>query len=181
VIALRGNGNGVLDGAPNSAHIAVTETSTTVATTAGVNAGTPQAAVMAPTLTPGTRRTLTHLDLAFLQDLGYGPAGPTPTPSTTPIPTPMPIPEPPAMPALKGKAPKRTDLAKVTLAGTLLSPGAYVVYKIGKGKFIKAKGSDSAWKIVLKLKPGKNIIYIASFDPATGETSKLKKIVITRE
>lgn len=184
VIALRGNGVGVLDGATNSAHIAGTEMWPTIATTAGVPAGTMQNAVMDPTLATGVRRTLTQLDIAFLKDLGFGPAVASPTPSTTPIPaataTPTPVPTPPASPKLIGSPKIITTKSKITLSGILVSPGSYVVYKIGKGPFLKAKGAE-AWKIAIKLKPGKTIVTIASFDPVSGLTSGEKKITITKK
>jgi len=198
VIALRGNGTGVLDGDTDSAHISTNEVSTTITTTAGVPAGTAQKPVMNPNLpdrdpddtTKGVRRTLTQLDLAFLRDLGYGnPPSAAPTPSTTPIPlsTPVPppaatpVPNPPEAPTLVGKPKIKTTKPKITIGGTLLSPTAYVQFKIGtNGKFTKAKGT-TAWKITVKLKPGVNIVYIESYDPVSHLSSAMKKITITRK
>jgi hypothetical protein len=69
---------------------------------------------------------------------------------------------------------------KAKLTGKLTTRGAYVEYAVGKptGKYIKAKGGAN-WKITLKLKPGKNIFYIRSHDPATKLVSASNKIVIT--
>jgi hypothetical protein len=152
-----------------------------------------QEVAMDGTVTAGERKLLTTLDRLFLHDIGYDPSAsptpwptpalsPTPTPTPTPTATPeeTPAPTPPAPPILKGKAKLSTTLPKVTLTGKLSAPGAYVVYKIGNGKFTKARGGAS-WKIVLKLKPGKNLVTIASFDPATGLTSTVKKIVIVKK
>ncbi len=95
----------------------------------------------------------------------------TPTPAT---PTPTPAPVPPAPPTVKGKTKITTTLSKVTLTGTLAAPGAYVVYKIGNGPQKKASGG-ATWKIVLKLKPGKTLVTIASYDPASGLSSTAKR------
>jgi len=143
-----------------------------------------QSPVMASDLANGVRKKLTELDVAFMLDLDTVPPDPvdttvkgeaTPTPTPT-IETVVPL----STPVVAGKPPKSTQSSKVKLSGTLKTPGAYVVYKIGSGKYVKASGG-AAWKITLKLKPGKNIIYIASYNPATGETSAPKKIIITRK
>lgn len=84
---------------------------------------------------------------------------------------------PPAPPVMNGKPRQTTTKPKITLTGKLSAPGAYVEYKIGNGKYLKASGGAS-WKIIAKLKPGKNIVTIVSYDPATGLTSKPKSIVI---
>jgi uncharacterized repeat protein (TIGR03803 family) len=95
-----------------------------------------------------------------------------------PSPAPAPPATPPATPTIIGK-PKVTG-NKAMLSGKLATPGAYVEYAVGKPvKFIKAKGGAN-WKLTLKLKPGKNIFYIRSYDPATGKASAAKKIVINK-
>ncbi|MGH8047033.1 MAG: hypothetical protein ACREKL_07280 [Chthoniobacterales bacterium] len=185
VVAVMGSGTGLintmLNGNPDGAHIAANTMSKRLDDNS-IN----QEAVMTATLSKGERRFLTQLDLAFLQDLGYGPAmaapTPPPTPTPTPAPTPTPTPEPgvaPEQPILAGSAKIKTTKPKIKIGGTLLVEGAYVMYKIGSGPYIKAKGSGS-WSINLKLKPGKNIITIVTFDPMTGLMSKPKKITITR-
>lgn len=63
VIALMGTGVNLIDG--GGAHIASGTMSTRLSD------GLAQEAVMDPTITVGTRKTLTELDLAFLRDLGF--------------------------------------------------------------------------------------------------------------
>jgi hypothetical protein len=63
VIGLMGSGAGLINGAGD--HIAESTMSTNAAD------GTPQEAVMDPSITQGTRKKLTALDLAFLRDIGY--------------------------------------------------------------------------------------------------------------
>ncbi len=188
VIDLMGTGKGLIhqfynEGKPEQKedgnHIAESVMSKIVGTDIA------QSPVMVPDLGVGVRKKLTDLDIAFLLDLDT--PAPTPVATATPVPTATPatpastpVPAPPAPPKLKGKPPKQTTLSKITLKGTLTAPGAYVVYKIGKGSQLKAKGGSN-WKIVARLKLGKNTIFIASFDPATGKTSAQKKIVITRQ
>jgi hypothetical protein len=185
VISLMGTGTGLIHqyydndpAKPDGHHVAETVMSNVLGT------DTKQTAVMASDLANGVRKKLTELDVAFMLDLDTprpdpvdtvvkGDATPTPTPT---IETVVPL----TTPVVAGKPPKSTQSSKVKLSGTLKTPGAYVVYKIGSGKYVKASGG-AAWKITLKLKPGKNIIYIASYNPATGETSTPKKIIITRK
>jgi hypothetical protein len=184
-IAANGNSgvnliNDILGGNPDGSHIHNGTMSKTI------DDNTDQEAVMTASLTAGVRRKLTQLDIAFLRDLGYGPATAAPTPPPMPTPTPSPTPVvtlvsiPPEPPILAGKAKLSTSKSKITLKGALISAGAYVQYKVGRGPYLKAKGKGSTWKITVKLQPGKNVITIASFDPATGLTSKLKKIVVKR-
>jgi hypothetical protein len=61
VIGLYGSGAGLV----SSGHIADGIMSTRISD------GTPQEVVMDPTITQGTRKSLTALDLAFLRDIGY--------------------------------------------------------------------------------------------------------------
>jgi hypothetical protein len=70
VIALQGSGAGLINGAGD--HIASGVMSTRISD------GAAQEAVMDPTLTQGTRKSLTALDLAFLRDIGYTTITPTP-------------------------------------------------------------------------------------------------------
>ncbi len=49
---------------------------------ARVRDGMPQESVISPTITPGVRKELTELDLAFLTDVGYSVANPVPEPSS---------------------------------------------------------------------------------------------------
>lgn len=63
VIALTGSGAGIIS--PDLSHIAEGTTSISLVT------GLPQEAAVDPTITTGTRKYLTQLDLAFLRDLGY--------------------------------------------------------------------------------------------------------------
>jgi hypothetical protein len=171
--------NDVLDAKPDGSHIKNGTMSKTIV------GDTAQEAVMTASLAKNQRRFLTKLDIAFLKDLGYGPATAAPTPPPLPTPTPTPTPEatpdpaPPDAPILAGSAKIKTTKPKVKIGGTLLVEGAYVMYKIGSGPYIKAKGG-AQWSINLKLKPGKNIVFIVTFDPMTGKMSKPKKITITR-
>ncbi len=88
-------------------------------------------------------------------------------------------PPPPASPTIKGKPRKITVGPKITLAGKVPA-GAYLEYAIRKPvKFIKAKDGIN-WKFSLKLKLGKNVIYIRSADAKTGEVSQPKKIIVVR-
>jgi hypothetical protein len=181
-------GFGILD-AQNPDHIVQGTTSTTVV------GGSMQEVSMDGIEFKGWRKLLTELDRLFLYDIGYDPnvsPTPWPTPSLTPTPTPTPTPTaaptpvstpepmPPAAPKIKGKSTFTTTLAKVTLKGTLTAPGACVVYKIGNGPQKKATGGAS-WKIVVKLKPGKTLVTIASYDPATDLCSAPKRIVIVKK
>ncbi len=70
VIALQGSGAGLINGAGD--HIASGVMSTRISD------GAAQEAVMDPTLTQGSRKSLTALDLAFLRDIGYTTITPTP-------------------------------------------------------------------------------------------------------
>lgn len=70
VIALMGSGINIIAGSQD--HIASGTMSTSI-----VN-GAPQEAAMDPTLTQGTRKYLTALDLAFLRDVGYSTIIPNP-------------------------------------------------------------------------------------------------------
>lgn len=63
VTALMGSGSGVVD--PGGAHVAGG------ILTPRLSDGVLQEAVMSPTLTVGTRKTLTQLDLAFLRDINW--------------------------------------------------------------------------------------------------------------
>ncbi len=63
VLSLLGTGNGVLSA--NDDHVAEGLLSTRLSD------GAAQEAVMDPTITTGTRKTLTRLDLAFLRDIGW--------------------------------------------------------------------------------------------------------------
>jgi hypothetical protein len=67
VAALNGSGTGLV----SSGHIADGIMSTRISD------GTPQEVVMDPTITQGTRKSLTALDLAFLRDIGYSTIIPT--------------------------------------------------------------------------------------------------------
>ncbi len=70
-IASNGTGTGLIDS--GGAHIADDTNSTTI------SGGTSQEVLMGPSIVTGTRKQLTALDLAFLQDLGYsGSAVPEP-------------------------------------------------------------------------------------------------------
>lgn len=144
---------------------------------------TAQEAVMTAAIAKGVRRKLTKLDIAFLKDLGYGPATAAPTPPPTPTPTPAPTVEPtpvpvaPQIPIVAGPSKIKSTKPKVKLGGTLLSEGAYVMYKIGNGAYLKAKGAG-IWTINLKLKPGKYTVTLVAFDPATGLMSRAKKVTV---
>lgn len=70
VIALQGSGAGLINGAGD--HIASGVMSTRISD------GAAQEAVMDPTITVGTRKSLTAIDLAFLRDIGYTTITPTP-------------------------------------------------------------------------------------------------------
>jgi|GEM_PF-759200 len=98
---------------------------------------------------------------------------------SSPAPNPTPLPTPPAAPKIKGKTKTTTDAPKITITGTLGTAGAYVEFRLGNGKFLKAKGGKS-WKFTTRIKPGKNTIFIRSYDPATGLTSTLKKFIVFR-
>lgn len=63
VITLRGNGTNIVTG--DAAHIADGAMSISIST------GLAQEAVMDPSITQGTRKGLTQLDLAFLRDIGF--------------------------------------------------------------------------------------------------------------
>lgn len=63
VIALNGTGTGIIDS--GGGHIAASIMSTRLSD------GVAQEVVMDPNITVGTRKELTHLDLAFLRDIGY--------------------------------------------------------------------------------------------------------------
>jgi hypothetical protein len=67
VAALYGSGTGLV----SSGHITEGITSTRISD------GAPQEVVMDPTITQGTRKSLTALDLAFLRDIGYSTIIPT--------------------------------------------------------------------------------------------------------
>jgi hypothetical protein len=69
VAALYGSGTGLV----SSGHITEGIMSTRISD------GTPQEVVMDPTITQGTRKSLTALDLAFLRDIGYSTIIPNPT------------------------------------------------------------------------------------------------------
>lgn len=73
VIALMGSGTGLISSGGD--HIADGTMSTRISD------GGAQEAVMDPTLTVGTRKSLTALDLAFLNDLGFTTASAVPEPS----------------------------------------------------------------------------------------------------
>lgn len=75
VINLMGSGTGLIDA--GGAHIANGTMSTRISD------GLAQEAVMDPTITVGTRKSLTELDLAFLRDLGYTTVSAVPEPSRT--------------------------------------------------------------------------------------------------
>lgn len=62
-IALNGTGTGLVDG--GGSHIADDTNSTTISD------GSAQEVLMGPSIVTGTRKELTALDLAFLEDLGY--------------------------------------------------------------------------------------------------------------
>ena len=98
---------------------------------------------------------------------------------SSPTPNPTPASAPPAAPKIQGKTKLFTAASKITIKGTLAAPGAHVEYKVGNGKYVKAKGG-AFWKFTARLKLGKNTIYIRSYDPATGKISALKKIVVIR-
>jgi len=179
------SGVAILD-ATNPGHITQGTMSKTIV------GNTDQEVAMDGTELTATRKLVTLLDRLFLYDIGYDPGvsptpwptpalSPTPTPTPTPpaTPTATPIPTPPLPPSIKGKTKITTTLSKLTITGTVAS-GAYVVYQIGSGKQTKASGS-TAWKIVVKLKPGKTTVTIASFDPVTGLSSVAKKVVIVKK
>jgi hypothetical protein len=65
VMALLGTGTNVLDADPGHAHISGALFSTRLSD------GGVQQAVMSPSITTGTRKSLTRLDLAFLRDIGW--------------------------------------------------------------------------------------------------------------
>ena len=71
VIALTGSGINALT--VDGAHILDSTMSTRILD------GTAQEAVMDPSITAGTRKTLTQLDLAYLRDLGYATVVPEPS------------------------------------------------------------------------------------------------------
>ena len=171
-------------GKPDGGHVADGVMSKTYETNAD------QVSVMTAGLAKGERRKITLLDLAFLKDIGYGPATEPPTLPAPPTPTPTPTPTSTptstssngaalSAPILVGKSTLKTTKSRVKLGGVVVAPGAVVLYKIGKGKFLRAKGG-AKWKISAKLKPGKNVIQIVTFDPATGVTSKAKKVIVVR-
>jgi len=95
----------------------------------------------------------------------------------TPTPTPAAILPPP--PVIKGRMERRTAKSKITLSGTQGIEGAYIEYRIGKGAWIRANAMSN-WKIHIRLKHGRNAIYVTSVDPLTGKRSLSKKIIITR-
>ncbi|MDZ4658864.1 MAG: PEP-CTERM sorting domain-containing protein [Bythopirellula sp.] len=68
---LYGSGNGLIN--PAGDHIASGIMSTSILD------GSPQEVVMDPSITQGTRKRLTALDLAFLRDIGYATIIPTPS------------------------------------------------------------------------------------------------------
>ncbi|QDV62814.1 PEP-CTERM sorting domain-containing protein [Crateriforma conspicua] len=74
VIDLNGTGTGIIDG--GGAHFAAGLMSTRITD------GMAQEVVMDPTLTTGTRKYLTDLDVALLRDIGYLNASAVPEPST---------------------------------------------------------------------------------------------------
>lgn len=76
-IAEYGTGTGIIDG--DDAHIASGILSNVFGGVLGGTAGASQEVVMDPSITLGTRKYLTDLDLAFMQDLGWQPV---PEPST---------------------------------------------------------------------------------------------------
>lgn len=79
---------------------------------------------------------------------------------------------------LIGKKTISTSKAKQTIRGTAVGEVTSVTYRIGSGKWLKAKGSAS-WKITITLKRGKNVITVVVTGP--GGSSKPIKTVIFKK
>jgi DNA-binding beta-propeller fold protein YncE len=86
-----------------------------------------------------------------------------------------------AAPTVRGKVPKTTTRATLTLRGTATDPNgvAGVKYRVGtKGAFRTAVGTTS-WRFTARLKPGRNTIEIIATD-SYGNTSAAKRVSVKR-
>jgi hypothetical protein len=66
------------------------------------------------------------------------------------------------------------------LKGKSPTPGSYVECRTGtSGKYVRASGT-AAWKIVLKLKRGKNVFFLHAVSSSTEKKSSDIKVVVFR-
>lgn len=103
-------------------------------------------------------------------------AGISLTPTPSPYPSVTPAPNPPAA-TFVGKRAISTTKSKQKIKGKISGDATSVNYRVGNGKWQKAKGTSN-WTITVMLKPGKNIITVIASGP--GGSSKPVRIVVIK-